>query len=310
MKCIACGGEAVAVTSTHYRCPYCTYEFDEAPAASAAPMASAADSVALNQASAQRAGGGVSVFEDNINGVLEISWFSTLETKVSGSGLLVDKRGYAITNAHVVSASGGRIPNELTVKLAGEKVSARVLRLGDNRSSDKVRGIDLALIKLDRVPEKAKALSFAEFDEVRIGEQVFVIGNSLGDGICITSGIVSDKQRKVNGHTVMMTDCAINGGNSGGPIFNNAGSVIGVMCSSRLQADGSATEGMNYAVPANIVRDFLEGKHIAVKLDNDSSKIRYKATSNISGAKCPRCNSTDTGKQDGVSYCYDCSYEW
>jgi len=68
---------------------------------------------------------------------------------------------------------------------------------------------------------------------------------------------VSDKRRQLSGHTLMMTDCAINGGNSGGPIFNSSGIAIGVIVSSRINRDGSATEGMNYAIPADIVLDFI-----------------------------------------------------
>ena len=74
------------------------------------------------------------------------------------------------------------------------------------------QGVDLALLKLSKMPFRAKVLEFEDFSNVRIGEPVFVIGNSLGYGTCITSGIVSDKERNVNGKMLLMTDCAVNGG--------------------------------------------------------------------------------------------------
>ena len=306
MKCIYCGADASAVSETSYECPFCGGKFetekkppvirDEEPRATHRPAPKAKD--------------GATVFEENINCVLEITWSISAADMKCGSGLLVNDSGYALTNAHVVTGKDGVPAKELKVKIAGSTVKATVVRLGD-KLGGRGDGVDLALIKLASLPAKAKSVTLADFDKVRIGEQVFVIGNSLGDGTCITAGIVSDKQRKVNGHTVLMTDCAINGGNSGGPIFNNRGEVIGVICSSRLQNDGSATEGMNYAVPVSIATDFLGGKHTASVVDATmSGSVRYKMAA--SGPKCPKCGSTNTdvaGKAN-IGYCYDCEHEF
>ena len=306
MKCNACGAEAVLVRENHYRCPYCTYEFDVAPAAPAAPVNQPA--ARAPQRTAPKRNEGVSVFEDNINGVLEITWNPAKNLLTSGSGLLIDKEGYALTNTHVVTNEQGRPCAEMNVKVANEVVKARVIRLGDNHAGHGA-GVDLALIKLDRVPSKARVLTLGDFEKVRIGEQVFVIGNSLGDGTCMTAGIVSDKQRKIDGHTVLMTDCAINGGNSGGPIFNSNGEVIGVICSSRVMEDGSATEGMNYAIPINIVQDFVKGRHTAVRVAPEGGNVHYKAAS-ATGPRCPKCKSSNTDVENGIAYCYDCDHEW
>ncbi|MBR5139807.1 MAG: trypsin-like peptidase domain-containing protein [Clostridia bacterium] len=280
MKCRECGGEAALIGENKYRCPYCACEFEGAPMKE---QNTARDP----QPQANNGSGGATVFEQNVNGVLEITWYPTPFSKASGSGLLIDSSGYALTNAHVVSDAEGRVvAGQLFIKIAGQDVKAKVVRLGDNKAGSGT-GVDLALIKLDHVPMGAKPLTLASFDSVRIGEQVFVIGNSLGDGTCITAGIVSDKQRQIAGHTVLMTDCAINGGNSGGPIFNSTGEVIGVICSSRVKADGEATEGMNYAVPVNIAEDFLKGKHTAIVIGkNMGMDVNYKAASAI--AKNPK----------------------
>ena len=136
--------------------------------------------------------------------------------------------------------------------MCGENTEASVIKLGDcNHGSG--NGIDLALIKLERVPSSAKVVKFENFDNVKNGERIFVIGNSLGHGTCITSGIVSDKLRNVNGRMRLMTDCAVNGGNSGGPIFNEKGLVIGAVVSGI-----TAAEGMNFAIPANEVIKFIK----------------------------------------------------
>ena len=305
MNCIYCGAIATAVSEYSYECPYCGGKFETEK-----PKVSETKRETRKHAPVKpRTNEGANVFEDNVNGVLEITWNPTPFTMTSGSGLLVDECGYALTNAHVVSDENGRPVKEVNVKIAGSNVKATVIRLGDDKAG-RGAGVDLALVKLQKIPAKAKTLTFADFSKVRIGEQVFVIGNSLGDGTCITAGIVSDKQRKIGGHTVLMTDCAINGGNSGGPIFNSEGHVIGVICSSRIKADGSATEGMNYAVPINIASDFLHGKHVAIKVTPDNPNINYKVASNPQGPKCPKCGSTNTDVENTIRYCYDCDHEW
>lgn len=252
MKCIYCGAEIKDSNGGKFECPYCGGSFiDETAPIAYAPAAEGQNGGASSSK-------GADVFESNINSILEITWEHPLGL-ISGSGMLIDKDGLALTNAHVVCNEQGQPVSNIDVLIAGKKTKATVLRLGDDKGG-RGKGVDLALIKLKSVPEKAVPVTFANFDDVRIGEQVFVIGNSLGDGTCITAGIVSDKQRKINGHTVLMTDCAINGGNSGGPIFNASGKVIGVICSKRRQADGSATEGMNYAIPIYLAEQFLKSK--------------------------------------------------
>lgn len=80
-----------------------------------------------------------------------------------------------------------------------------------------------------------------------------MIGNSLGGGTCITSGIVSDRRRTLEGKARLMTDCAVNRGNSGGPVFNEAGEVVGT-----IVAVTTAAEGMNYAIPADVVLAYIK----------------------------------------------------
>ncbi|MBR2381234.1 MAG: trypsin-like peptidase domain-containing protein [Clostridia bacterium] len=245
---------------------------------------------------------GVNVFEDNINGVLEITWQDEKYLH-SGSGFLIDIDGYAITNTHVVTHEDGRSCESVNVRLCGETIRADVVKLGDNRHGHG-NGVDLALVKLSRVPGNAKVVEIEDFENVKIGEQVFVIGNSLGLGTCITSGIVSDKLRNVNGRMLMMTDCAVNGGNSGGPIFNAQGRVIGAIVSGI-----DAAEGMNFAIPADVVKGFIDNSGIGMRLIGRRPQATTEQRAEAH-PKCPRCGSTNTDVENNICYCYDCEYEW
>ncbi len=267
MKCKNCGAD-LTENGGIYKCRFCGKQYTEndlksapAPAPSAgnvryeSPGASGVSSRAsVNSAPMDH---GADIFESNVPGVLEIQW-SDDQYIHSGSGLLITSDGYALTNTHVVTHETGESCEEVIVRLCGESIRAYVVALGDDKHGSG-RGVDLALIKLDRVPNPAKTLVFDDFNNVRIGERVFVIGNSLGYGTCMTNGIVSDKCRNVNGRMLMMTDCAINGGNSGGPIFNDRGLVIGVIVSGITEA-----EGMNFAIPADTVMGFLHNSGIDV----------------------------------------------
>lgn len=238
-KCKVCGGGCVEIGNKSYQCDCCGSTFTEEDFAPA-----------LKSAVTPLSDNGAGVYEKCINGVLEIRWSDTKYTH-SGSGFLITSDGYCITNTHVVTSEEGLSCGNVSVKINGESLSAQVLALGDNMHGSG-NGVDLALIKLSRLPHEAKVLEFENFENVRIGESVYVIGNSLGYGTCITSGIVSDKARNVNGKILLMTDCAVNGGNSGGPIFNDKGRVIGAIVSGITGA-----EGMNFAIPSNTVIQFL-----------------------------------------------------
>ncbi len=170
----------------------------------------------------------------------------------SASGYLITVDGYAITNSHAVALDNGKSCGQCTVKVAGETVSAKVVAMGTEDSDMHCANDDLALIKLSRVPFGATPLRFGDYDKVRTGEQIYVIGNSLGAGTCITSGIISDKDRQ----SQLMYDCATNPGNSGGPVFNAEGLVIGTHVAGTSPKD-IKVQGMNIAIPCSAVKAFL-----------------------------------------------------
>lgn len=245
-KCKHCGGICNSVGNGKYECQFCGTVFsneDFAPAKKkeSLPVAQSSDN-------------GADVFEKCVKGVCEIS------TSVGrGSGYLVSAEGYVITNSHVVCLANGKSCGQCSVKIAEETVPAQVVAMGTESNSQHCTNSDLAILKLSRVPFRATPLRFGDYQTVRTGESIYVIGNSLGYGTCITGGIVSDKNR--NGQ--LMYDCATNPGNSGGPVFNSEGRVIGTHVAG-TNPNGIKVQGMNYAIPATAAIEFLKRNRINI----------------------------------------------
>ena len=175
-----------------------------------------------------------------------------------GSGFVVDPRGYIVTNNHVVQSA-----QSLTVVFSdGRKASAQVVR-ADQFS-------DLAVIKVDA---KVRAvLRFGDSSKLQPGEPVLAIGSALGEfRNTVTAGVVSALGRTINEsadvtlHDMVQTDAAINQGNSGGPLLDDRGEVIGVNTAvnrgaSQTDIFGSFTqqvvaEGLGFAIPSNTVKN-------------------------------------------------------
>lgn len=239
--CKMCGGNGISIGGGKFKCDCCGNIFSDEASPSRNKQAYASQSTKDSDM-------GADIFEKNVNGVLEISMSCG-----RASGYLISNDGYAITNSHAVCLNNGSSCGQCTVKVAGESVSARVVAMGTEDNSQHCTNKDLALIKLSRVPFGASALKLGDYSKVRTGERVFVIGNSLGAGTCITSGIVSDKNR--NGQ--LMYDCATNPGNSGGPVFNADGVVIGTHVAG-TSPNGAKVQGMNIAIPSSAVVEFLQ----------------------------------------------------
>lgn len=193
----------------------------------------------------------------------------TSEATGTGTGIVITENGYIVTNAHVIYDS------EYGAGLAD---SISVLLNDDNTYDAEVIGYDtdcdLAVLKI-----QASGLAAAEFgnsDELKLGESVIAIGNPLGFDLMntVTNGIVSGLNRQVNinnkSMTLLQTDAAINSGNSGGPLINKYGQVIGIN-SSKMSASYSETsiEGIGFAIPSNeaakIVEDIMEYGYVTGK---------------------------------------------
>lgn len=245
MRCTSCGSFLPDGTS---RCPYC-----------GSTVSAFKAQVKTETFELEKENNGADVFESTINGVLEIFCKGNNNASWSGSGFIVSPSGYAVTNAHVAASEDGEPVKygNMFVKVCNCRVKAKVIAVADRKA-----GVDLAVIKLDEMPVGSKALKIEDYNAVRNGEQIYIIGNSLGRGTCITSGIVSDKNRD----GTLMYDCPTNPGNSGGPVINSDGKVIGVHFSGqRVPMEDThgdiiqvKAQGMNYAVPSNVLMAFLK----------------------------------------------------
>ena len=159
-----------------------------------------------------------------------------------GSGFIISEDGTIVTNNHVVEGA-----DTVTVKLAdGRSFSAEVV------GTDPLT--DVAVLKLD-TDEKMPFVTFGSSDKMRAGDEVVAVGNPFGLGGTVTSGIISALSRNINSgpyDDFIQTDAAINRGNSGGPLFNNAGEVIGVN-TAIFSPDGGSV-GIGFAVPSDLVQ--------------------------------------------------------
>ncbi|MDU5261153.1 MAG: trypsin-like peptidase domain-containing protein [Clostridium celatum] len=181
-------------------------------------------------------------------------WFQQ-EAEGMGSGFIINTDGYILTNYHVIDGA-----NEVTVTLSdGNEVTASVV----NYDSDQ----DVAMIKINEDIEVPGVVELGDSDALQPGEEVLAIGNPLSKELSstLTKGIVSALNRSIETETgvstnLIQTDTAINSGNSGGPLINTKGEVIGI---NTLKASDGA-EGIGFAIPINDVK---------VKIDSLSKPI-------------------------------------
>ncbi len=164
----------------------------------------------------------------------------------AGSGFVIDPSGIVVTNNHVIGDA-----NEITVVFSdGLRLKAEVV--------GKDAKVDLAVLRV----KHDKPLPFVKFgdsDKIRIGDPVMAIGNPFGLGGTVSSGIVSARNRDINQgpyDTYIQTDAAINKGNSGGPLFNMAGEVIGINTAILSPTGGSV--GIGFAVPSSLAVNVVD----------------------------------------------------
>ncbi len=166
-----------------------------------------------------------------------------------GSGFVVDKTGYILTNRHVVKGA-----YEIIVQLQdGAPMRAKLLGHGGD--------VDLALLKVE-TGKKLTAVKFGDSDKLELGQQIVVIGNPFGLGTTVTTGVVSALNRDLGFSlfdSFIQTDAPINHGNSGGPIFNLKGEVIGV--STAYYTGGNAkggSIGLGFAIPSETTQEVMK----------------------------------------------------
>jgi len=166
-----------------------------------------------------------------------------------GSGVLVDDQGHIVTAAHVVQTAD----------------SVRVAFIGDRRfdakiiSSDPIN--DVALLKIEEIPDDVTPIALADSDKVRIGDRAFIVGAPYGLDHSLSVGYISSRHKDgiKNNPSIktelFQTDAAINTGNSGGPMFNMQGKIIGIVSSLLTKSGGF--EGLGFIVTSNAAKEVL-----------------------------------------------------
>jgi len=163
-----------------------------------------------------------------------------------GSGFVIDPTGYIVTNHHVIAEA-----DEINVRFSDDSTLRAELVGSDEKT-------DLALLKVES-PQPLASTRWGDSDVARIGDWVVAIGNPFGLGGTVTAGIVSAQQRDINAgpyDDFIQTDAAINRGNSGGPMFNIDGEVIGI--NSAIYSPSGGSIGIGFAIPSNLARNVIE----------------------------------------------------
>jgi serine protease Do len=163
-----------------------------------------------------------------------------------GTGFIIDKEGYILTNNHVVEGA-----DEITVTLT-DKTTYTAKVIGRDSKTD------LALIKINGA-KNLSPIALGDSDKMEVGDWVLAIGNPFGFNNTVTAGIISAKYRRNIGTSsyedYIQTDAAINQGNSGGPLVNTYGEVIGIDSAIYSQSGGSV--GIGFAIPINMAKELL-----------------------------------------------------
>ncbi|NVD46087.1 Do family serine endopeptidase [Qipengyuania atrilutea] len=185
---------------------------------------------------------------------------TTREAQSLGSGFIISADGFVVTNNHVVSPTGRGTVEEITVTMPdGKEYEAELV--GNDAASD------LAVLKVQR-SEPFPFVRFGDSEQARTGDWVIAIGNPFGLGGTVTSGIVSSVLRNTGQggayDRYIQTDASINRGNSGGPLFDMQGNVIGI--NNAIFSPSGGSVGIGFAIPAEIaapiVRTLMQGEEI------------------------------------------------
>lgn len=161
-------------------------------------------------------------------------------TSALGSGFVISEDGYVVTNNHVIEGA-----DEILIEFySGEELPAKVVGTDKNT--------DIALLKVE-TDKPLAFVSFGDSDKARVGDWVMAMGNPLGQGFSVSAGIVSARNRALSGSydDYIQTDAAINRGNSGGPLFNLDGEVVGVNTAILSPTGGSI--GIGFSMASNVV---------------------------------------------------------
>jgi putative serine protease PepD len=212
------------------------------------------------------------------------SSFGGGSSSAEGSGFVIDKNGNVITNAHVVAGA-----SSIKVMFQNGKTAKATLVGTDNST-------DIAVIKVDADASLLRPLTLGNSAGVQVGEAVAAIGSPFGLPGSLTSGIVSAVNRTItapNQYSItgaIQTDAAINHGNSGGPLLNANGSVIGV--NAQIESDSGGNDGVGFAIPINAAKNVantlisggkVQHAYLGIKVGDTTSGDGAQVTNVLSG---------------------------
>jgi putative serine protease PepD len=252
---------------------------------SAAPAASTTTVVT---SSTRPTSGGLSageIYKRSQSAVVEIQ-----AGNATGTGFVVDQQGHVVTNEHVVGDS-----QTVEIRFADESTEqGRVL--GTDPS------IDVALIEVDLTGHDVTPVQLGSSAGVEVGDPVYAIGNPFGLERTLTAGIVSAVNRDIQApnnftiNDVIQTDAPVNPGNSGGPLLDAAGNVIGVV--SQIQSENGGNIGIGYAVPSDTVRNVLSTLESGGEVEHAYLGVRLQETDN--GVSLSAVRAGEPGQKAGL----------
>ncbi|HEX6491125.1 MAG TPA: trypsin-like peptidase domain-containing protein [Gaiellaceae bacterium] len=212
--------------------------------------------------------------------------------QAQGSGFVSDTAGHVITNYHVVQGA-----SSISVAFAdGSKYPATVV--GSDQSTD------LAVLKVDAPAGKLHPLSLGDSAALQVGDGVVAIGSPFGLPETVTSGIVSALNRDINatnGFTIsgaIQTDAAINHGNSGGPLLDMSGHVVGI--TTQIESESGGNEGVGFAVPSNTIRSVAAQLVNGQKVQHAYLGVFVAPTTTGSGARLAQVKSGSPAASAGL----------
>ena len=182
-----------------------------------------------------------------------------------GSGFIIDPAGYVVTNDHVVTGASG-----VTVRLDDDSVYPAAVVGTDPKT-------DLALLKIE-AERPLPAVAFGDSDQAEVGDWIMAVGNPFGLGGTVTAGIVSARGRNINAgpyDDYLQIDAPINQGNSGGPLFDMEGKVIGV--NTAIYSPNGGSVGIGFAIPSEVASDVIAELREHGKVDRGWLGVRIQA---------------------------------
>ena len=211
-----------------------------------------------------------------------------------GSGFIVHPDGYVVTNHHVVAGETELSVTRFVREGSGlERVRHQRVRIV---ASDP--NVDLALLKIED-PREGEAFATVPVGDslgLEEGQGVFAIGSPLGLDRTVSEGIVSSRNRLIDGQLYIQTTTQINPGNSGGPLFNLRGEVVGV---NNMKAMAVGIEGLNFAIPATVLKNFLRNRDaFAFDPRNPNAGYRYNPPPRPVRAASPEVSATGSAPVD------------